>query len=115
MHPWRFVIHRMSALASVCAEYRKLIPDRAEGKSVHAGDTRPRTDLLLWAASAGIQCSTLRSDDTLHVRGLAAQTNITGETVIVSLPRRVALSVSAGQKCPAPHLIPEEAWSNAEK
>lgn len=72
-------------------------------------------ELLTWAAAHGAQCDRLQTDNTLAIRGLTATTNIPGGSVIVSLPRSLALSVSASQSCPSPHLIPQDVWSSSVK
>ncbi|KAA6428995.1 MAG: hypothetical protein FRX49_01105 [Trebouxia sp. A1-2] len=72
-------------------------------------------ELLSWAAAHGAQCDRLQTDNTLAIRGLTAITDIPGGSVIVSLPRSLALSVSPSQSCPIPHLIPEDVWSSSIK
>ena len=72
-------------------------------------------ELLSWAAAHGAQCDRLQTDTTLAIRGLTATTDIPGGSVIVSLPRSLALSVSPSQSCPVPHLIPEDVWSSSIK
>ncbi|DBA96971.1 TPA: hypothetical protein ACH3X1_001295 [Trebouxia sp. C0004] len=72
-------------------------------------------ELLSWAAAHGAQCDRLQTDNTLAIRGLRATTDIPGGSVIVSLPRSLALSVSPSQSCPILHLIPEDVWSSSIK
>ncbi|KAL3142193.1 hypothetical protein ABBQ38_002543 [Trebouxia sp. C0009 RCD-2024] len=72
-------------------------------------------DLLTWGEQSGVQCNNLKYDRSREVPGLLATSGILGNSVIVSLPRRLALSVSAGQPCPIPHLVPVQLWSSTNK
>ncbi len=72
-------------------------------------------DLLSWAGnSANIHCSALAADDNLAVRGVVARNYIPAKSVIISIPRNMALSVNAGQSSPMPDLIPEKLWKSLD-
>ncbi len=88
---------------------------RAEECPAGAAQCDAVHELLSWAAAHGAQCDRLQTDTTLAIRGLTATTDIPGGSVIVSLPRSLALSVSPSQSCPVPHLIPEDVWSSSIK
>ncbi len=72
-------------------------------------------DLLSWAGnSANIHCSALAADDNLAVRGVVAKHYIPAKSVIISIPRKMALSVNAGQSSPMPDLVPEKLWKSLD-
>ena len=72
-------------------------------------------DLLSWAGnSENIHCSALAVDDNLAVRGVVAKQYIPAKSVIVSIPRKMALSVHAGQSSPMPDLVPEKLWKSLD-
>ena len=72
-------------------------------------------DLLSWAGnSANIHCSALAADDNLAVRGVVAKHYILAKSVIISIPRKMALSVNAGQSSPMPDLVPEKLWKSLD-
>lgn len=77
------------------------------------GNSTP--ELLSWAVSLGAKCEKLRTDNSLATRGLVATSDIPGGSVIVSLPRSLALSVSPSQSCPDPKLISDDVWSSSLK
>ena len=96
----------------VCKVHTRLLGKACAG---HAGHTHSVVKLLPWAEEAGTQCKSLKFDTTLDVRGLVAREDIPGKSVIVTLPRHLALAVSARQTCPVPHLVSQEVWSSTEK
>ncbi|DBA82091.1 TPA: Ribosomal lysine N-methyltransferase 4, variant 3 [Trebouxia sp. C0004] len=72
-------------------------------------------DLLSWAGnSAKIHCSALAADENLAVRGVVARKYIPAKSVIISIPRKMALSVKAGQSSPMPDLVPEKLWKSLD-
>ena len=80
----------------------------------NAGHTEV-TDVLLWGEQRGAQCKNVQPDKTHEVSGLLATTDILRNSVIVSLPRSLALSVRTGQPCSISHLVPATVWSRTNK
>ncbi len=71
--------------------------------------------LLKWAAhSADIECDALAAGDNLAVRGVVARRHISSRSVVISLPRRLTLTVKAGQSSPMPDVVPEKLWKSCD-
>ena len=66
--------------------------------------------VYLWANSASINCDKLEASAGLAVRGAVAKTSIAAKATVISIPRDLALSVVAGQRCPMPDLVPTKLW-----
>ena len=66
--------------------------------------------VYLWAKSASINCDKLEASAGLAVRGAVAKTSIAVKAAVISMPRDLALSVVAGQRCPMPDLVPTKLW-----
>ena len=72
-------------------------------------------DLLSWASNkAEIECSSLTTDHSLAVRGVVAKHHIPAKSSIISIPRKMVLSIVAGQGSPMPALVPEKLWKSLD-
>ncbi len=69
--------------------------------------------LLQWAKEQGLQFSSVKPAMFSGLRGLAAAVNIRQDDIMMSVPRDVAITARAGQKCPCPDFISPDFWAAA--
>ncbi len=94
---------------TVCAEISvdKQLDYLNEGPMIDVGT------LLRWAAdTANIKCKHLTAGDDLAIRGVLARQNLPARSTMVSVPRKLALTVVTGHSTPMPKLVPQKLWKS---
>ncbi|DBB01977.1 TPA: hypothetical protein ACH3X1_000563 [Trebouxia sp. C0004] len=68
--------------------------------------------ILGWATKASIQHKHFHDYSNTAVRGVIAEHDIPPKTVVVNMPRNLALSIVMGQKSPFPSLVHQDVWQS---
>ena len=84
----------------------------AEAAVVRLDDVATRS-FLDWAKSQGIVSASLSPSTFSGLRGLAAVAAVKPDDVLISVPRKAALTISPKQRCPFPDYVTRDYWDKA--